>query len=117
MLAHPGAQSLENVAHEWITRAGQAVMHPFPVALDLGQAGPAQLGEVAGNLRLVEPEGAMEIANTNLLLGQQVQEAQPGGIGERFKEELGFDRIRFVHGEHIRRNSYVCQETYSPWRI
>ena len=81
MLAHPGAQTFENVAHERITRAREAVMHPFSVALDLDQTGLPELSEMAGNLRLFEPEGAMEIADANVLLGQQVQQAQPGGVG------------------------------------
>lgn len=72
MLAHPGAQPLENIVHQRIAGAGQAVVHPFPIALDLDQAGMPELGEMAGNLWLVEPERAMQIADANLLLGQEV---------------------------------------------
>src|SRR5688572_33304690 len=117
MLAHPGPQSFEDVADQRIAGTGEAVMHPFPVAFDLDQASPAQLGEMARNLRLVEPEGAMEIADADLLLGQQVQQAQSGGVGERFKELLGLNRIRFLHEQHIRSNAYVSQETYLSGRI
>lgn len=97
MLAHPGAQSLEDVADERIAVTGDAVVHPFSIPLGLDQAGPPQPGEMARDLRLIDPEGAMEIADADFVLGEEVQQAQPGGIGERLEEELRLDRVRFLH--------------------
>lgn len=112
MPAHPGAQPFEDVVDQWVAGAGQAVMHPLPVALDLDQAGPAQLGEMTGDLWLVEPEGAVEIADADRFLGEQVQEAQPGGVGERFKELRWLDGTGLRHGTHIRHIEYVCQDIF-----
>jgi hypothetical protein len=46
-------------------------------------------GQMARDLGLIEPQSAMEIADTDVAFGQQVQEAQARGIGERLKEQMG----------------------------
>ena len=97
MLAHPSAQALEDVAHERIAVAREPIMHPFPVALDVHQTGPTELGEMPGHFRLIESQSAMEVANADLALGQKIQQAQPGGIRQRLKEQCGLDRIWFLH--------------------
>ena len=97
MLAHPGAEPLEDVADERIAVTGEAIVHPFPVSLRIHQAGSPQLGEMARDLRLIESQGAMEIADADLVLSQKVQEAQPGGIRQCLKEQLGLNRLWFLH--------------------
>lgn len=91
MLPHPGAQTGQNIAHERIAGPREAVMHPFAVALHVHQPGAPQPGQMARDFGLIEPQSAMEIADTDVAFGQQIQEAQPGGIGERLKEQVGLD--------------------------
>lgn len=91
MLPHPDAQSGQNITDKWVAMPGEPVMHPFAVALHLHQTGLPQPGQMARDLGLIEPQGAVKIADTDLALGQQVQETQADGIRERLKEQLGLD--------------------------
>ena len=72
MLAHPGAQTGQDMAHQWIALPREAVVHPFPIALYVDEAGAPQPGQMTRDLGLIEPQGAMEIADTNVAFGQEV---------------------------------------------
>lgn len=91
MLSHPGAQSRENIPDKRVAVPREPVMHPFSIALHLDQSGASHPGQVARDLRLIEAEGAMQIADAELAVGQKVEQTKTGGIGERFKEQLGRD--------------------------
>lgn len=89
-------QRLEQARHARTGGLGERVVNPLSVATRLRQPGPAQIGEMARDLRLRLVEHAHEVADARLAEGEQVQEAQPGAIGQRGEEifEGGLFHIR-----------------------
>lgn len=58
-------------------------MHPLSFAARSDDAGPAEVGQVAGDLGLALLEDFDEIANADLSAMHQVEQAKPGGVGQR----------------------------------
>ena len=85
-------------------------MHPFALAAGGDDSSAAQVGKVARDLGLGLVEDFNEVADTDFPAGQEVQEAQAGGIGQG-GEELGqIRRLRGgAHSVH-----YIRIDRYNP---
>jgi hypothetical protein len=57
-------------------------VHPLALATGAHQAGFAEVGEVAGDFRLGLLEYLDEIADADLAIAHEVEQAEAGGIGE-----------------------------------
>src|SRR5690606_41918776 len=69
----------------------EAVEHPLPLAAILENPPLAQLGQVAGDLRLALAEGGGELADAQFLLPEdQQQAAEAGVVGQGLVEGDGF---------------------------
>ena len=68
-------------------------MHPSALASRGNDAGAAKVSQVPGDFRLAQSEDAYEVADTNLLVGDKVQQTKPRGIGERAKEKIEWKRF------------------------
>lgn len=62
------------------------------------------------NLRLQLVENLDEIADTNLLLSREVQQAKPGVVSERLEESLHIEGVLCCHGSFIFALTNVVQD-------
>ena len=70
-----------------IPRRHQTVVHPAPLPPRGDKAGAAEVGQVARNFRLADSEGLDEIADAYLLVGEEVEQAQPSLVGQGAEED------------------------------
>jgi hypothetical protein len=76
----------EDGGGDGIARADEAVVHPLPFPAGGDDAGFAEICEVAGDLGLALAEDFDEVADAELATGDEVEQAQAGGIGESGEE-------------------------------
>src|SRR5580658_5431139 len=69
-----------------VGRRGQPVVHPLALTPCRDDAGLAQIGEMPGNLRLGRTDHFCEVANTDLLLGHEIQKSEARRVAERAKK-------------------------------
>ena len=62
-------------------------MHPFALATGRHESGATQVGEMARYFRLTLREDLNEIANAHFPAVHQVQQPEPGAVGERGKQQ------------------------------
>lgn len=90
----------------------EAIVHPLALAARSHQAGPAQIGQMAGDLGLGLAQDLDQMADADLLAVNQVEQAQAGGVGQRRKNlrpALGL--ILLWHDfYYIRFDKYIQQE-------
>jgi hypothetical protein len=72
----------------FIGRLDDAVMNPFALASSGDYACLSQISQVPRNLWLVGVKSFNEETDTYLVLAYQIEQAQPGAIGKRFKEQF-----------------------------
>ena len=99
MLPHPGVQPGEDMPNEGVAMPGEPVMHPFPIPPRFDQSGVSQLREMPRDLGLINRQGAVQVADADLALGEQVQQAQPGRVGQDLKKLVRRDSCRVLHGQ------------------
>jgi len=75
-------QNLLRVAIEFF----QAVMGPFPVAPHFHEASFLQISQMAGDLGLIGLQNFLQVANANLPVFHQAEQAKPGFVRQRRKE-------------------------------
>ncbi len=80
-------------------RRRESVVAPHPVAARLDQAGSAQVGQVTRHGRLGQLERRYDVTDADLFFPQQVEQPQPGLVGERAKHGIGGS---CVHGDSVR---------------
>jgi hypothetical protein len=84
-------------------------MHPLALAPCGDDANLAQIGEMPGNLRLRRADDLREVADTDLLPGDQIEKPQAGRVAERAKK-LVKGRVLFHTSslaKYIRLDEYV----------
>ena len=69
-------------------RDEQAVVHPASLAPSRHDAGAPQIGEVARDFRLADPEDLYKIADADFPVGNEVQQTQPRWVGEGAKQKI-----------------------------
>ena len=67
------------------------VMHPLSLPPRRDDARAAKVCKVSGNLWLGTAEDLNEVADTNLLIAHQVQEAEPCVVAEGLEESLDIE--------------------------
>ena len=74
-------------------RFGEAIVCVLRLARDVDEAGAPEVGEMARHERLGQLEDVDQVAHTELAGGEQVQNPQPGRVGEPAEErfEIGDD--------------------------
>ena len=90
MRAHPGAQSCQDIAHERIAVLREPVIHPLPVPSRIDEARAPHQGEMARDLRLLELERVVQIADADLAAGQKVQQAEPRRVRQGLEKQRRF---------------------------
>jgi hypothetical protein len=90
-------------------RQDQAVVHPAPLAARRDDAGAPQIGEVARDFRLADPQDFDEIADANFSVGNEVQKTQPCWIGKGAKQEIERKGLRL--GGHTAED-YIWLDRY-----
>ena len=77
-------------------------MHPASLAPGRRDAGAPEIGKMARNLGLADPEDLHEKTDADFLVGDEVEQTQAGGIGQGAKEEIHGKRlVLFRHsGKH-----------------
>ncbi len=95
-------------------RGNETVVHPPSLSSRGHDARPAEVRQVAGNLRLAGPEDLHEVANANFLVGNEVEQAKPRAIGQGAKEQVDGKRFFLsVHpGNYIWLDRYVQGEVW-----
>ena len=71
-----------------------AVVHPLALASRRDDTCFPQIGQMPGDLRLAQAQNFDKVADADLVAGHQVQEAQPGGVGQRREETGQVERFR-----------------------
>jgi len=69
-----------------LARDGETVVHPAAVAPRRDDARPTQVCEMTRDFRLADPEDADEVADADLAIRDEIQEAEARGIRQRAKE-------------------------------
>jgi hypothetical protein len=85
-------------------------MHPFPIAARFHQTSALQMSEVTGHFGLYHAQCIGQFADTRFSVCQQIKQAQPRWIGQRFEKECRlafFGHLHFFSQKHIRIDVYV----------
>ena len=84
-------------------------MHPASLAARCHDTGATQIGEVARDFRLADPEDFHEITDAYFSVGNQVQQAETRGIGQGAEQKI--DGKRFGLFRHSW-NHYIWLDRY-----
>ena len=63
-------------------------MHPSALASRGNDAGTTKVSQMPGDFRLAHAEYAHKVADADFLVGDEVQQTKPRGIGESAKEKV-----------------------------
>jgi aquaporin NIP len=88
---------LERFGH-WL----ELIVLPFALATSFNQAGPAQIGEMTGDTRLVGIESAVQETNADFAFAHEVEETKPIHIRESGEKHSGL----IIHAVHIRLDEF-----------
>lgn len=77
----------KNACGGGIRRHDDAVVHPLAFAAGGDEAGAAQIGEMARDFGLAEPENFNEITDADLAAPDEVEEAEPGAVRQGREEQ------------------------------
>jgi hypothetical protein len=93
------------------SRFGESVVRELPVAVHLNEPSPMEIPEVAGDGGLGKLEEVDKVADAELPGDEQIQDPDPGWIGEAAEEEIEVcDRIGDLRG-HV--ESRICVGGYN----
>jgi hypothetical protein len=98
----------ERLEHR-ILECGEPVMHPQPVLASIDEPCATEIGQVPRRLRLWKTETLVDVADADLTVEQQPQNAQTCPIGERLEERFERDEP-FVH---MRLDKYITTDVSS----
>jgi hypothetical protein len=85
-----------------ISGGHQAIVHPLSLASRRHNSGPAEVREMSGDLWLANAEYFNEVADADLFVRDKVQQAQPGGVRQRAKQEIKREvGLSLRHGDII----------------
>jgi hypothetical protein len=89
------------------------IMHPLPLPPRRDDTGAAEVSQVTRNLRLRAAKDLNKIANTNLLVANEIQYPEPGVIPESLKEPFHVEGLFRCHIYLCIRLDVCESETYS----
>lgn len=76
-----------------IARRQETVVHPPPLTPSGDDARVTKIRQMARDFWLAHPKDLHEVADANFLVGNQVEEAQPGRVGQGAKEQIEGERL------------------------
>src|SRR5579875_2014320 len=82
-------------------------MHPLALAASGNNAGPAQISEMPRNLGLTLPENRYKITDAHFPAVHQMQQPEPGAVGERGKQQRQVVVLR-----RMTHRTIICALTY-----
>ena len=77
---------VENRSRARISGLLNAVVHPCSIAARADDAGPAQIGQVPGDLGLALPENPNKITDAHLAIMHEIDQAEASTVGQGGKE-------------------------------
>jgi hypothetical protein len=78
----------------------ESVVHPLALASRGHNAGPAEVGQMAGNLRLADAKDLDEIADADLFIRDEVQQTEACGVRQCAEEEVEREsRLSLYHAK------------------
>ena len=91
-------------------------MHPDPFAPRLDQAALAQVREVARDRGLRELQSALDVADADLAVAEQREDAQPRFVRQRPEHSAASSAAPFRRGTGVVQQETIgiCCLTYSP---
>src|SRR6185503_8814174 len=112
----------DDAANQRGQRARHLVMHPHAVAAGFDEATPAQIGEMAGHGGLGQAEAVVHVADTDLVVAEQRQDAQACLVGQRLEHRFqvvdggaaasGGRSLHIFALTNIPRRAYIRQSKY-----
>jgi hypothetical protein len=91
-------QALEQLRMERISRLCQRVVAPRAIPAGSDQTRSAQVRKMPRSCRLRDAERTDEVTDAQLSILQQVQNPQPGPVGERSEQSIDRQVRRLQHG-------------------
>jgi hypothetical protein len=92
----------QNRRSRCIAGRNQAVVHPAPLPAHGDDARPAEIGKVARDFWLAEPENLHKVADADFPFRDEVEKAKTRGIGQGAEEKVEREWFFFAgHGEII----------------
>jgi len=88
VLLQPRERLMENLGCTNIWRHNNPVVHPLPFATGFHDACPPKISEVPGDFRLPLLKDFYEIADANLLVSHQVEQAKASLVTKRLEEQF-----------------------------
>lgn len=88
------ANRVRNRGEHRVRKMTKPVVHPEPLAPGFHKAGPSQIGEVPGRLRLRDFQALMDVAHAHLTREEQSQNPEPRRISKGL--EQGFHRHQLL---------------------
>ena len=79
-VAHGVQNSVQSVPDVRCQRAGDPIVHPQAITPRVDEPGAPQVGEVTRRCRLRDVQTAVNVAHTDLIVGEQGQDAESGRI-------------------------------------
>jgi len=76
-----------------IARREEAVVHPPPLTPGGDNARVPKIRQMARDFWLAHPQDLHKVADADFLIGDQVEEAQPRGVGQSAKEQIERERL------------------------
>jgi hypothetical protein len=88
-------------------RHDDPIVHPLPFPAPRNDTGAAEVSQVTRDLRLRATQDLNKVANTNLLVANEIQYPEPGVIPESLKEPFQIEGLLRCHILCIRLD--VCE--------
>jgi len=108
----------ENLDRAGVAGNDNSVVHPLSLAPRGNHTGAPQICQVTRNLGLALPENLDEVANAHFPAIHQVQQPEPGAIGERGKQERQIEGLRGAfHSSMIYALTDVSSESYIRFSV
>jgi hypothetical protein len=79
---------VQNARGRLVFGRDESIVHPFAFTSRHSDAGAPEIGKMARDLRLTDAQDLDEIADANLAVGDQIQQAQPRRVGQRAEQQV-----------------------------
>ena len=76
-------------------------MHPPALTSRGDDSRPAEIRQVPGDFWLAHPQDIHQVADANLLVGDQIEKTKPRAIGQGAKEQIEREWLFFPRHPHI----------------
>ena len=93
-----------------------AIVHPATLPACGYDSRIAQIGEMSRNFRLAHAQDVDEIADANFLIGNEIEQAEPGAVGQCTKEKIEWKGVVLTrHGRSIYGLTNMSNRLYASY--